>query len=292
MANNLQYAQIFQEGLDLVLEQAPVTNWMTADSSRVQYNGGNEYKFAKLTMDGLSDYSRATGFVDGDVTLVWETKTFAYDRGRTFSLDAMDYDETKFQASAPNIMGEFARTKVSPEVDLTRIARLASNAETANVVELANFDTALEDFKKGVAAVREAGYDGRLMSHVSYEFMNALELRFANQLGAETFAINGVDTTFKVLDGVALIPTVSSRMHTAVAKDESTKVISGAGDKIAFFITGISVPNAIVKHDKVRTFTPDENQEKDAWKLDYRVYHDCIVLDNDKPAIYVAKAPL
>ena len=40
----------------------------------------------------------------------------------------MDYDETKFQASAPNILGEFARTKVVPEVDLVRIARLASNA--------------------------------------------------------------------------------------------------------------------------------------------------------------------
>jgi hypothetical protein len=76
------------------------------------------------------------------------------------------------------------------------------------VVQLDDLTTALEDFKKGIVAVREEGYDGRLMAHVSYEFMNALELRFANQLGAETFAINGVDTTFKVLDGVALIPTV------------------------------------------------------------------------------------
>jgi hypothetical protein len=288
MANLLEYAVIFQEGLDLVLEQAPVTGWMTADNDRVRYNGGQEYKFAKLTVDGLSDYSRSGGFVEGDVELEWETRKFEYDRGRTFSLDSQDYDETAFKASAPNIMGEFARTQVTPEVDLVRIARLAGNAEVGNVKALTNLDTILEDFKAGIMEIKESGYEGRLMAHVTFEVMNALELVFAKQLGAETFAINGVDTTFKTLDDVALIPTVKSRMFTKVTKDPTTKAITGSGDKIAFVIAGYTVPNAIAKHEKVRIFTPDENQLKDAWKLDYRLYHDLIVLDNAKPAIYVA----
>ena len=286
MANTLEYAKLYQEGLDLVLEQAPVTNWMSLDNSRIEYNGGNEYKFAKLTLDGLQDYDRATGFVDGDVSLEWETKKFLYDRGRKFSLDAMDYDETKFQASAPNILGEFARTKVVPEVDLVRIARLASNAPVANVVPLTDLDTALEDFKAGIVAVRNSGYDDRLMAHVTFEFMNALELRMANQLGAETFAINGVDTTFRTLDGVALIPTVKTRMNTAVTNVAG--VISATGDDIAFIIAGISVPHAIAKHESVRVFSPEQNQAKNAWQMDYRLYHDLIVLDNAKPDIYVA----
>ena len=71
MANTLEYAKLYQEGLDLVLEQAPVTNWMSLDNSRIEYNGGNEYKFAKLTLDGLQDYDQASGFVDGDVSLEW-----------------------------------------------------------------------------------------------------------------------------------------------------------------------------------------------------------------------------
>lgn len=288
MANVFEYAKIYNEGLDKKLEQESVTTWMTMDNANIEYNGGNEYKFAKLSLDGLSDYDRATGYVDGDVTLEWETKKFEYDRARKFSLDAMDYNETKFQASAPNILGEFTRLEVVPEVDLIRIARLAGNALTANVVGLADFDTSLEDFKAGIVAIRNAGYDGRLMAHVTYEFMSALELRFANQLGAETFAIRGVDTTFKTLDGVALIPTVKPRMFTEAVKDPTTKAIAGGGKEIAFLIAGFSVPHAIAKHEAVRVFTPEQNQSKNAWQMDYRLYHDCIVLDERKPAIYVA----
>lgn len=289
MANNLEYAQIFQEGLDLVLEQEPVTNWMTADNDRVQYNGGNEYKFATLDMDELSDYDRNTGFVDGDVSLTWETKKFEYDRGRKFSLDAMDTDETHFEATAGNVMGEFARTKVTPEVDLTRIARLASSALPANVVAITDETKSLEDFKAGIVAIREAGYSGQLIAHVTYDFMNKLELRMANQLGSETFSINGVDTTFRSIDKVALIPTVSTRMFKAVTKNSGTKVIAGTpGQEIEFVISGISVPHAIAKHESVRVFSPEVNQDKNAWQLDYRLYHDTIVLKNGKPAIYVA----
>lgn len=287
MANVLEYAKIYQEGLDLVLEQEPTTAWMTLDNSRIEYNGGNEYKFAKLSLDGLADYSRADGFVEGDVTLEWETKKFLYDRGRQFHLDAMDYDETKFEASAPNILGEFARTKVIPEVDKLRIARVAENALTANVVDVVvDKENALEDFKKGIIAIREAGYDGRLVAHVTYEFMNVLELRMAGQLGAETFSINGVDTTFRTLDGVALIPTVSNRMNTTFTKNESG-VFEPKGKDIAFLIAGMDVPHAIAKHESVRVFDPETNQKKNAWQMDYRLYHDCIILDNKKPAIYV-----
>lgn len=292
MANVLEYAKVYNSGLDKVLEQEATTTWMTLDNAHIEYNGGNEYKFAKMSMDGASDYDRSTGFVDGDVTLEWETKQFEYDRGRKFSLDAMDYNETKFEASAPNILGEFVRTKIVPEVDLIRIARLAGNALVANVVQLEADGDALVDFKKGIVAIREGGYDGRLMAHVTYDFLNALELKFAGQLGAETFAINGVDTTFKTLDGVALIPTVSTRMHTVATKNPSTKAITGGGDKIAFLIAGFSVPHAIAKHERVRVFTPEQNMHKDAWSIDYRLYHDTIVLDNRKAAIYVAKAPV
>lgn len=40
-------------------------------------------------MQGLADYSKSTGYVAGDVTLDYETKKCAYDRGRMFNVDAM-----------------------------------------------------------------------------------------------------------------------------------------------------------------------------------------------------------
>lgn len=284
MANTIAYASLFQGILDEKLEQGLTTGWTTAGADRVIYNGGNELKIAKMDIDSLADYSRATGYDDGDVTLAWETHQFAYDRGRKFSLDAMDINEANFIPTAGRVMGEFLRTQVVPEVDLIRIAKMAGLAGNSADVE-PTVENALELFKAGIMAIRDAGYEGQLVAHVTFEFMNLLELRMANQLGNVTFAVSGVDTTFKSIDGVALIPTQSRRMFEKVVK--SGKAFVGSGKEVAFLIAGQSIPLGIVKHAPARTFTPEENQDADAYVINYRLYHDLFVEDNKVGAIYV-----
>ena len=39
-----------------------------------------------------------------------------------------------------------------------------------------------------------------------------------------------------------------------------------------------------------KVFTPDENQTKDAWKFQYRLYHDAMAYENKVNGIYVHKA--
>lgn len=282
MANDIAYATLFQNGLDKVLEQESVTNWAELNSSRVKYNGGNEVKIGKLTLDGLADYDRATGYKDGQVTLEWETHKFRYDRGRKFTIDAMDVDESNFLVTASDVMGEFVRTVSVPEIDLIRIAGMAEKAGTTANVE--DVEDPLEAFKAGVVAVRDAGYAGQLVAHVSYDFLNQLELRFAGQLTNVTFAVAGIDTTFKAVDGVALIPTTTDRMHSKV--DASAGDIKAGGVPLAFLITGKDIPIAIAKHNPIRTFSPEANQEADAYVLNYRIYHDIWVEDNKVDAIY------
>ena len=284
MANTINYAALFQGILDEKLVQDMTTAWTEAGADRVIYNGGNEIKIAKLGLDDLADYSRATGYADGDITLEWETHKFAYDRGRKFSIDAMDVDETNFTATAGNVMGEFVRTKVVPEIDLIRIAKLAGKAGNSKDITL-DEATALKEFKTGVAKVRDAGYEGQLVAHVTFEFMNLLELHFSAQLGAVTFAIDGVDTTFPSIDGVALIPTQSTRMFEKVKKSGQAYV--GDGKAVAFLIAGREVPLGIVKHAPARTFLPEENMDADAYVINYRVYHDLFVEDNKVDAVYV-----
>lgn len=43
----------------------------------------------------------------------------------------------------------------------------------------------------------------------------------------------------------------------------------------------------VKKTEKIRTFTPDKNQEMDAYKFDYRLYYDAFVKTSMKKAIYV-----
>ena len=118
--NTIAYAQLFQKALDEKMVQELTSGWMEANASQVQYSGGNTVRIAKMSMEGLGTYNRATGFDENPITLEWETHTFSMDRGKSFSIDAMDEDETNFVATASNILGEFQRTKVAPEVDAYR----------------------------------------------------------------------------------------------------------------------------------------------------------------------------
>src|SRR5699024_2826248 len=110
--NTLEYSKIFQPALDKQVAQEATSGWMEANASQVKYSGGNEVKLPKLDMDGLADYDRTTGYVDGAVTLEWQTKTLTQDRGRRFQIDSMDVDESNFVTTAGTVMGEFQRTKV------------------------------------------------------------------------------------------------------------------------------------------------------------------------------------
>jgi hypothetical protein len=48
----------------------------------------------------------------------------------------------------------------------------------------------------------------------------------------------------------------------------------------------------VVKFSLPKIFTPDENQEKDAWKFQFREYHDAFVYENKAKGVYLHAAPV
>lgn len=122
--NNLEYAQIFQQELDNQIVEEATTGWMEVNSNHIKYSGGNEVKVPTVIMDGLADYDRSSGFVDGSISLTYKTYDLTQERGRTFMLDRMDVDETNFILTSGLVMGEFQRTKVIPEIDAYRYSQL------------------------------------------------------------------------------------------------------------------------------------------------------------------------
>lgn len=54
----------------------------------------NELIIPMMSMDGLADYSRNGGYVQGGVTMTNETVKCNFDRGRRFDVDVMDDLET------------------------------------------------------------------------------------------------------------------------------------------------------------------------------------------------------
>lgn len=296
MPNNLGGNVIkFTRNLDKIIEHESKTSFLNINSALIgDFVGVGEIKIAKLTMDGLADYDRASGFVPGGVNLEWETRKLEFDRGREFTIDVMDDEEHETLVSA-NVMAEFDRTKVIPEMDAIRFARLAENAGTT-VAE------AYEDPAKALDAVllmEECMQDnGKALSDVTLCLTGRMKtlLRKAQpwRIG-QGEAPNGVFDTFDEMR-INVIP--GNRFYTAIdlmdgkSTDEATGGYAKAADGADINFMGLTADaaEAIQKHQKLRYFAPDVNQDADAHKWQFRVFHDLIVLDNKKQLIYCSHA--
>lgn len=301
--NTLATATLFQKTLDEVAVQDMTTGWMDANAGQVIYTGGAEVKIPKMSLQGLGNYDRDNGYLQGGVTLEYETRKMTQDRGRKFQLDSMDIDETNFVATGASVMAQFQREYVIPEIDAYRISKLATEVITANKAGMIEYGytpgatgtSALRKFKEGVAAIRGMGFNTELVAHVRPSFLLELELELAGKIQNVTFSKGGIDTTVPAIDGIPLIATPDNRMYTAItlydgktsSQTQGGYVKGTTGKDINFIIAARRSPIALTKQDKLKIFSPDQNQDADAWKMNYRRYHDMWLLDNKIGSVFV-----
>lgn len=300
MGNNLQYSTILQTALDQVAIQEMLTGWMDRNAGKVKYTGGKEVKIPTLSTDGLGDYSRgsANAYAGGDISLVYKTYEMTQDRGRKFSLDAMDVDETNFIATAGSVMGEFQRSKVIPEIDAYRLSTLATKAMSLEANAKYSYtpakDTVVNEIKKGIKVIRENGYNGQLVIHATYDVVMAIEEKSFDKLAGQDFSALGFKTNVPSIDQCPIIVTPQNRMYSSILLHDGTTLGQEKGGYVKgttaidvnFIICPIDVPIAITKQDLMRIFDPVNNQQANAWAMDYRRYHDLWVLDNKKNSVY------
>jgi len=293
MANVIQLAQNFIPLLDEAYKAASKT--AVLDATKVDIVNANTVKVFKTSMDGLGDYSRNGGFTDGDVNGSWETMTLTKDRGRSFQVDAMDDEETIGMAFG-TLAGEFIRTKVVPEVDAYRFAKMAgttgiSKATAADITIGTTDVPGLVDEGERQMNEDEVPLEGRLLfiSESAYAGLRAKVLR--TTMNGE----GGIDKDILTYDGMRVIRVPQSRFYTAITLADGKTSGQTAGGfvgttgafPINFMIVHPSAVCQVLKHVKPRIFSPDTNQKADAWKFDYRVYHDTFVYDNKVKGIYL-----
>lgn len=148
MANSFELAKKYIPMLDEVYKNASLTAKLDGAANLAQQGANaNELIIPMIDMQGLGNYDRKSGYVDGDVTMTNETVKCNYDRGRMFTVDNMDNAETAGLAFG-RLAGEFIRTKVVPELDAFRFASYSSKEGVGQKEE------ALED---GAADRKQAG---------------------------------------------------------------------------------------------------------------------------------------
>ncbi|MCI8342462.1 MAG: hypothetical protein HFE62_04550 [Firmicutes bacterium] len=300
MGNIIEYAGLFEANLDILAVQTLKTGFMDSNAAQIRYNGGSEVKVPTLTVQGLGDYSRANGYVDGSINLEFQTFTMSQDRGRKFLLDAMDVDESNFVATASSVMSEFQRKMLVPEIDAYRIAKLAKTAidakESVEYGYSVKSDTIILKIKEAIKKLRETGYDDEELDILAtYDVSAAIEEAALGRLNAVTFSQGGIDTQVPAIDGCPVITVPQSRMYTEIKLyDGSTEgqkeggFVKGENSlDINFMVVAKNTPIAVTKQDKMRIFTPDTYQKANAWSIDYRRYHDLWVMENRKNSIFV-----
>ena len=283
MPNNIELFKQYVPLLDEVYKLASLTSVLdgAAELARAGANA-NELIIPKMDMSGLADYSRNSGYVDGEVTLTNESVKCNFDRGRMFTIDTLDNAETAGIAYG-RLASEFIRTKVVPELDAFRLAKYASvegiGTATGDLTTGANVITALRAAKNEMS-------EAEVPENERYLFITPTLYGMIQDLDS--------NKSKAAVEGFAsIIQVPQSRFYTAILQR------TGAGDQAAggytkaegakdinFMIVHKPAVIQFQKHVAPKVITPDANQSSDGWKFGYRNVGIADAYENKVAGIY------
>lgn len=298
MANSIALAKQFVAMLDEVYKVASLTSDLDGAAELVRAGANaNELIIPKLSMSGLGDYSRNSGYVDGDVTLTNETVQCNFDRGRMFTVDNMDNQETANIAFG-RLAGEFIRTKVVPELDAFRFAKYAGITGISKVAAGATLSDGAAVITALRAAITKMDED-EIPTEQRYLYITPTLHGLVQDM--DTTKSREVLTRFaKVVD----VP--QSRFYTAIAQKSGKIITTGQGDgastvdetaggyakatdakDINFMVIHKPAVIQFQKHVAPKFISPDQNQTADAWKYGYRNVGIADAYENKVAGIYL-----
>ena len=287
MANSIALAKVYTNLLDEVYQQSALTAVLESDATLARQGANaNEIVIPKLSMDGLADYNRNSGYVNGDVELTWETAKFNYERGRAFTVDDMDNEETQNIAFG-RLAGEFIRTKVVPELDAFRFATYASTTGAG---------TATGTLATGVDVINALRTATSSMDEAEVPMEDRHLFITPTLLGL----VQDMDTTKsrEVLSRFASItPVPQTRFYSAIelldgktgGEEKGGFKKADLGVELNFEIIHKPATLQFTKHAVPKIIAPAQNPDADAWKYGYRNYGLCDTYENKAAGIYVHK---
>lgn len=289
MANSIALFKQYIDLLDEVYKNASTTASLDISGDLVKAGANaKEILIPKMTLDGLADYSRSGGYIAGDVKLEMETVSFNFDRGRKFTVDAMDNEETAGVAFG-KLASEFIRSKVAPELDAFRYATYSgiSGIGTTTGAALSTGADVLTALVTAQNAMDEAEVpETERELHITPTLYNL---------------VYSVDTSKskEVLNSFSRIVKVpQTRFYTAIDQYDGTTenekaggfVKDTTGKNINFMVIHKPAVIQYSKHIVSKVVSPEENQTSDGWMFFYRSYGLADVYDNKVKGIYLHKA--
>lgn len=295
-ANQIGLAAMYLPLLDEAYKADSKTAILDTLTDYVRFTGGNTVNIFNINPVGMANYDRNAGFVPGDVTGTWQPYVLETDRGRSYQVDFLD-NEQAMSLVVPNLLGTVERQHIIPEVDAYRFAQYASGAAASNVVT--------ETLSAGAATVAsidsasvaldnaEVPYEGRILfvSPAVYGLLRG---------GITRLVPNGekdVNNMIEVYNDMRVIRVPQPRFQTAITLNAPT-TSSGAGgfapatgaSAINYMIIHPSAVLQVMQHYVPRMFSPEQNIEADAWRVQPRYAHGAWVKTHKTNGIFVSHA--
>lgn len=287
MANTINYAEKFVPVLDSLYKKASLTAALDA-ATKLDFTGTNTVKVLKVATTGLGDYSRVNGYPSGDVTVEWEAMQLTEERGKEMSIDRMDDEETLGQAFGL-AMSEFIRLHVAPEVDAFRFAKYASASGIGSASgAMTDGEELLEAIDVASAAMDGNEVPENRILYISSALKPVLAKGVSRQWGSE----GGISRVLTSYNDMPIVYVPQSRFYTGITLNDGASDWGFAKNDVDINFLMVC-PQSVLQATKMalpKVFTPDENQQKDAWKFQYRLYHDAMVYENKVNGLYVHKS--
>lgn len=290
MANSISLFKNYASILDEVYQQTAKTAVLESDALLVQQGANaNELVIPKMELSGLGDYDRSIGYVEGDVKLTNETVKFNYERGRMFTVDAMDDEETAGVAFG-KLSGEFIRTRVVPELDAVRFAQYAS--ETGILKATAASYTKGSDVLSALRTAKSAMDENEVPEEERYLFITPTLLDLID--GEATTVSREILNRFTAVVSVpqGRFSTGVSLLSGEVTASDKTGAggfaKSAAAKDINFMVVHKPAVLQITKHLAPKVILPEANPDADAYKFGYRIYGLNKVYGNKVKGIYLS----
>lgn len=285
MANAITTAKKFIPLLDEVYQSACLTAVLDGESDLVKQGANaNELVIPKLEMQGLGDYDRKEGYAKGDVTLTNQTVKCNFDRGRMFSIDRMDDEETANVAFG-RLAGEFIRTKVAPELDAFRFASYCQGSGVTKQQEALDDGAAvLKSLRKATVEMDEA----EVPAEERFLFITPTLYGLLEDMN-----LDNSKAVLQRFEQVILVP--HTRFYTQVkqktgknGEEQGGFEKDTNGKKVNFMVIHKKAVIQFEKHIAPKVIAPEQNPDADAYKFGYRNVGIAQVYENKAKGIYVS----
>ena len=289
--------QYVTEAMDLAFAQNLKTAAMTPQPGIVEAGktAGSIY-LATPEVGGLGNYSKANGWTQMESNLNWTAYQLSHDRGAAFLVDRLDAEQSKNMGAVAVMAAEFQRSKLIPEIDATRLAKVADvavaeqQAAESETLTKANILTKIEEALDGIND--RTGYDTGNTIYVSTAvrglLMQSSEFTRTRDIMAPGTEFNDVIGN---IDGNPVVIVPKARMHSKVTYNNGatgTGGFTGAGSPINFAIVAPGCANGVISYTNITALPAGTHTRGDGDFWAYRIYHDCIITEQSKPGVYVS----